>query len=89
MKQYIVLNNGFMMKNNIVYLFADYWRGSLNVASMRTFSTYEKLLKHVKKVAFYPFQFRAYKYSVDKNVPPELINKQLLNDMGDLSKYER
>ena len=55
-----------------IYLYARYWRGSLNVASMRTFSSFNAVQKHAKKIKEKIF-YRIYEYDVDENTEPRLI----------------
>lgn len=72
----------------MTYFFAEEWRGSLKVSTMRTFTTFEKVVEHCVKLhratirpktgsAIEVGFFRAYRLKSDVDEKPKLMNKEI------------
>lgn len=73
-------------KHPSIFLFAEYWRGAMNVSSMRLFSTMDDLVTYVKTLkSILPIHrtqhIRVYEYQIGKDEEPKLRTKELLERM--------
>lgn len=69
-----------------IYLFSTKWRGSLHVEPMRSFTTYEKLLEHIRSSERLMGELHSgcvsiYEMQLDSDTPPKSIKTKVHKEL--------